>query len=93
MLVISLLLNALWGSAALDRHVLKPEVGDEESRALALATAPNIGLYVGMLVLTLFAARAAIFGYLVIAVVALLRSPGDEWHGRRSGRLDDPGGV
>src|SRR4051794_5069830 len=82
LLAISLLLNALWGSAALDRHVLKPEVGDEEIRALAIATAPNIGLYVGMLVLTLFAARAAIFGYLVIAVVALLRSPGDEWHGR-----------
>jgi len=33
--------------------------------SLGLATAPNIGLYVGMLVLTLFAARAAIFGYLV----------------------------
>jgi len=82
LLVISLLLNALWGSAALDRHVLKPEVGDDEIKALALATAPNIGLYVGMLVLTLFAARAAIFGYLVIAVVALLRSPGDEWQRR-----------
>jgi uncharacterized membrane protein len=78
LLVISLLLNSLWGAATLDRRVLRPEVTDEEIRSLALATAPNIGLYVAMLVLTLFSPRAAIFGYLVIAVVALLRSPGDE---------------
>jgi len=78
LLVISLLLNSLWGSAALDRRVLRPEVTDDEIKALALATTPNIGLYVGMIVLTLFAPRAAIFGYLVIAVVSVLRSPGDD---------------
>jgi uncharacterized membrane protein len=78
LLTISLLLNALWATAAHDRHVLRPDVGDDEIKAIAIATAPNIGLYVGMLVLTLFAARVAIFGYLVIAVVAVLRSPGDQ---------------
>jgi uncharacterized membrane protein len=82
LLVISLLVNALWGSAALDRHLLKPDVRDDEIKAIALATAPNVGLYAAMLILTLFAARAAIFGYLVIAIIALLRSPGDEWHNR-----------
>jgi uncharacterized membrane protein len=82
LLGISLLLNALWGAAALDRRVLRPEVDDDEIKALALATTPNIGLYVGMIVLTLFSPRAAIFGYLVIAVVAVLRSPGDTMRAR-----------
>ena len=82
LLTISLLLNSLWGSAVLDRRVLRNEVGDDEIKALALATAPNIGLYVGMIVLTLFAPRAAIFGYLLIAVISVLRSPGDDLRAR-----------
>jgi uncharacterized membrane protein len=77
LLVISLILSALWGSVALDRHVLKPEVSDDEVRAIALATSPNIGLYVAMIALALIAPRVAIFGYLVIAIVALLRMRGD----------------
>jgi hypothetical protein len=75
--VISLLLNALWGSVSLDRHVLRPEVGDDEIRAIAVATTPNIGLYVVMIALAFVAPRIAIFGYLAIAVVALLRMRGD----------------
>jgi uncharacterized membrane protein len=84
LLVISLLLNSLWGSAALDRHVLRQEVSDDEIKAIALATSPNIGLYVGMIVLALFAPRAAIVGFLVIAVVSVLRSPGDNMRTRQA---------
>jgi len=82
LLVISLLLSALWGSVTLDRHVLRPEVGDDEIKAIALATTPNIGLYVAMIALAVFAPRVAIFGYLVIAVVALLRMRGDSMPAR-----------
>jgi len=77
LLVISLLLSALWGSVTLDRHVLRPEVGDEEIKEIALATTPSIGLYVAIIALAFFAPRVAIFGYLVIAIVALLRMRGD----------------
>ena len=77
LLVISLLLSALWGSVTLDRRVLQPEVGDEEIKAIAVATAPSIGLYVAIIALAYFAPRVAIFGYLVVAIVALLRMRGD----------------
>ena len=77
LLVISLLLSALWGSVILDRHVLRPDVSDDEIKAIALATTPNIGLYVVMIALAVFAPRVAIFGYLVVAVIALLRTRGD----------------
>ena len=76
LLVISILLNALWGSVSLDRHVLRPEVGDDEIKAIAIATTPNIGLYVVMIALAFIAPRIAIFGYLAIAVVALVRMRG-----------------
>ena len=77
LLVISLLLGALWGSAVLDRSVLRPEVGEDEIKAIARATTPHIGFYAAMIVLAFFAPRVAIFGYLVIAIVALLRARGD----------------
>ena len=77
LLAISLLLSALWGSVSLDRDILKPEVSDDEIKSIALTTAPSIGLYGAMIALAFFAPRVAIFGYLVIAIVALLRSHGD----------------
>ena len=77
LLVISLLLGALWRSAVLDRSVLRPEVGEDEIRAIALASTPHIGFYAAVIALAIFAPRVAIFGYLVIAVVALVRARGD----------------
>jgi uncharacterized membrane protein len=74
LLVNSLLLSALWGSVTLDRHVLKPEVTDDEIKAVALVTAPSIGFYAATIALAIFAPRAAIFGYTVVAVIALLRT-------------------
>src|SRR5206468_12903725 len=51
LLLCSPLLGLMWGSAARDRQVLRPEVSEKEVTAIALATAPNIGLYVGMMAL------------------------------------------
>jgi uncharacterized membrane protein len=82
LLVISLLLSALWGSVTLDRHVLKPEVSDNEVKAIALVTAPSIGFYAAMIALAVVAPRVAIFGYLVIAIIALLRMRGDSMPAR-----------
>jgi uncharacterized membrane protein len=88
LLVISLLLSALWGSVTLDRHVLRPEVSDDEIKAIALATTPNIGLYVVIITLAFVAPKAAIFGYLVIAVIALLRMRGDSTPARGTAPAD-----
>jgi uncharacterized membrane protein len=82
LLVISLLLSALWGSVTLDRRVLQPKVTDDEIRAIALATTPNIGFYAAMIALAFIAPRVAIFGYLVIAIVALFRMRGDNMSAR-----------
>ena len=42
-----------------------------------MATTPSIGFYIGVIVLALLAPKIAVFGYLVIAVVAVLRARGD----------------
>ena len=78
LLVISSLLSALWGSVARDRHLLRPEVSEKEFNAIAMATGPNIGFYVGVIVLAMFAPRVAAVGYLVVGVVAILRARGDQ---------------
>ncbi len=77
LLVIQLLLGALWGSIARDRGLLRPEVGEKEVNAILVATSPNLGFYVGVIVLAIFAPKAAAFGYLLIAIVALVRARGD----------------
>ncbi len=78
LLVIQLLLGALWGSIARDRGLLKPEVSEKEINAIMLATTPNLGFYIGVIVLAIFAPKVAAFGYLLIAIVALLRTRGDQ---------------
>ena len=78
LLVISTLLSALWGSVARDRHLLREEVSEREFNSIAMATGPNLGFYVGVIVLAIFAPKVAAFGYLVVAVVAVLRARGDQ---------------
>ncbi len=55
LLVIQLLLGALWGSIARDRDLLKPEVSEKEVNAILIATTPNLGFYIGVIVLAIFA--------------------------------------
>ena len=78
LLVISLLISALWGVITRDRDLLEPEVSEQEINAILLATTPSLGFYVGVIVLAIFAPRVAAFGYLVIAIVAVLRARGDQ---------------
>ena len=78
LLVISLLIGALWASIARDRDLLRPEVTEKEVNAILIATTPNHGFYIGVIVLAIFAPRVAAFGYLLIAIVALLRMRGDQ---------------
>lgn len=84
--VCSPLLGLMWASVARDRGLLKPKVSDEEINAIALATTPNIGLYAAMIALALITPRAVVFGYLAIAIVALLRTPGDSAPARMTTR-------
>jgi uncharacterized membrane protein len=78
LLVISLLLSALWGVIARNRDLLKPEVSEQEINTLLVATTPSLGFYVGVIVLAIFAPRVAAFGYLVIAMLIVLRAHGDQ---------------
>src|SRR5262245_54347232 len=77
LLVISFVFHALWGSVARDRHLLRPEVSEQEFNPIAQATAPSRRLYLGVIVLATVAPKIAAFGYPVIAVVAVLRARGD----------------
>ena len=78
LLVIALLFSALWGAVALDRALLKPEVSDDEVNAILLATSPSIGFYAVAIALAIVAPQLAALGYLLIAVLGILRVRGDE---------------
>ncbi len=77
LLVTSLLLGAMWGSVVRDRRVLKPDVSEQEINAIARATTPGIGFYVVFIGLALLAPRLAVFGYLAVAIVLVLRVRGE----------------
>ena len=66
------------GAVARDRELLRPEVGEDEVKAILRASSPSIGFYSAAIALAIVAPRAAAFGYLLIAVVAALRVRGDE---------------
>ena len=78
LLVTSLLLSALCGVITRDPDLLKPEVSEQEINAILVASTPSLGFYVGVIVLAVFAPRVAVFGFLVIAIVAVLRARGDQ---------------
>jgi uncharacterized membrane protein len=78
LLAIALLFSALWGAAVRDRRLLRPEVTEDEVNAILVASSPSIGLYAGAIALAVVAPRAAAFGYLLAAVVGVLRVRGDE---------------
>jgi uncharacterized membrane protein len=79
LLVIALLysaLSALWATVASDRSLLKPEVSDREVDAIARATTPKLGFYGAVILLAFVAPTVAAFGYLTIAILAVLRARG-----------------
>jgi TMEM175 potassium channel family protein len=77
LLVISLLYSGLWAVVASDRSLLKPEVSEKEVDRIARATTPSLGFYAAVILLAFIAPKVAAFGYLVIAIVALLRARGE----------------
>lgn len=66
------------GAVALGARLLSPEVSEEEINAILRVTSPNIGFYVGVVVLAIVAPHVAVFGYLLIALVLVPRARGDE---------------
>ena len=78
LLVISVLMGALWATAARDRDLLKPEVSQEEIETVLRRTTPSIGFYALVILLALVLPHVAAIGYLVIAIVVLLQAHGDE---------------
>jgi uncharacterized membrane protein len=78
LLVIQILLASIWIAAARDRSLLRPEVTDAEVNAIMRAATPNLGFYAGVIVLAFVAPKVAAFGYLAIAVLAVMRARGDQ---------------
>ncbi len=78
LLVIQVLLSVLWAIVARDRSLLQPGVSSAEVSAIMRAATPNLGFYVAVIVLAILAPKVAAFGYLVIAIVAVLRARGDQ---------------
>jgi hypothetical protein len=61
-----------------------PDSAPTEIQAIGQATTPNIGLYAAVIVVAILVPRVAAFGYLGIAVLAVVRARGDR-AGERSG--------
>jgi uncharacterized membrane protein len=76
LLVISVLITAIIRYAG-SRPDLVEEEGRDQIVALATQASPNLGFYVVVLALALLSPKVAAFGFLAIAVVAILRVPGD----------------
>jgi len=58
------------------RPDLVEEEGHDEAKALAAQTSPNLGFYVVVLALALLSPKFAAFGFLAIAVFAILHVRG-----------------
>lgn len=78
LLVISGLFAALWEACVRGEGLLEPEVSAEDIAAYRALTAPSAGFYLAVIVLAIIAPVIAAFGFLVIAVLAILRARGDE---------------
>jgi uncharacterized membrane protein len=88
LLVISLLISALWRSAAGARELLKQDVSEREIDTLLRASGPNVGLYVSAIALAIVFPREGAFAYLLVAIILLLRARGDQVVPSRTGGSD-----
>jgi len=77
LLVISILMWALWATVARDRSLVHPDVPDEEVAGILRAATPSMGFYAGVIVLAIVAPQIAAFGYLAVAVLAVVRARGE----------------
>lgn len=84
LLVISLITSALWRTVARDPDLLEEHVDPVEVERIARSRAPSLGFYVVVILAALIAPQIAAFGYLLIAVAAVLTA-----HGENAATVDD----
>jgi uncharacterized membrane protein len=77
LLAVSTLITVMWRHIAAHRDLLNPNVSDAEVAAITQQSAPSIGFYAAIVLLSLVAPTIAAFGYLAIAVLVVFRSRGD----------------
>lgn len=77
LLVISVLVWALWAWAARARALLRTDVTDVEASAILRRATPSVAFYAGVILLAVVAPQVAAVGYLVVAVVGVLRAHGE----------------
>jgi len=69
--------SVLWRYASARRGALiGADVTDAEVRHITSLTTPNMGFYAGVVIVALIAPQVAAFGYLLIAILAVLRPGG-----------------
>ena len=74
LLVISSVLAVMWRAVTARRHLLRPDIDDEQIQAILRAAAPNIGFYALATLVAILAPHVAAFGYLLIAFALVLRT-------------------
>ena len=74
--MISILITAIVRYAGSRPHLIEEE-GRDEAVALAAQTSPNLGFYVVVLALAFLSPKVAAFGFLAIAVFAILHVRGE----------------
>lgn len=67
----------MWEVAARHPDLLEPEVSAAEVDAYRRVTAPNVGFYLVMIAIGALFPKGAAFGFLVIAIVSVMRVRGD----------------
>jgi uncharacterized membrane protein len=77
LLSVNAVVSVLWRYIAAHRELLEPDVTDAEVATITRETTPGMAFYVGVILLAALAPHVAAFGYLVIAVLAVMRSRGD----------------
>jgi uncharacterized membrane protein len=74
LLAISVLVRVIWQYVSGHRELLEPGVADDEVVAIRRAATPDLAFYAGVIVLAIVAPEVAAVGYLVIALVAVMRT-------------------
>jgi uncharacterized membrane protein len=78
LMVILLLLGAMWRAVAARPELVRPEVSEHEVDRILRGTAPNLDFYVAVTLLAIVAPHVAAFGYLLIAIMLVVRARGSE---------------
>jgi uncharacterized membrane protein len=74
---VSALITAMWRYVARRRELLEAEVAEGEIERLADATTPSLAFYAVIIALAIAAPQVAALGYLLVAIVAVLRARGE----------------